>query len=314
MDIADGQTVTNLDISDYLPGNLQFVQVVSTSPAATCGTPAQHHHARRQSGLHLRFGDRHDGHIRRHGAFPFYVPLNDAGSNPVINASTGDDVQCINQAGALGDWTPLDPRDLGGVDNASAGGSGDPPEHILGCKSIAIQKSVANLTDSTNSPGDVLEYTLNFQVSDFFAFQNVIIDDLASDGQHFQSSFAPTLQVKRLHRRLPLRRSERGPGRYPNNDVTISGDVLNNANLIPTGNSEADTSAPGANIAQGSLEKTIYAKNGVACAPQPCSAVRGRRAIPSPIACGTHPTSDFEQFSMEDFVPLPVFSATEVTP
>ena len=99
-----------------------------------------------------------------------------------------------------------------------------------------------------------------------------------------------------------------------NNDVTISGDVLNNANLIPTGNSEADTSAAGLNSAQGSLEKTIYAKNGVACAPQPCSAVQGTPGDTITYRLRyTHPTSDFEQFSMEDFVPLPVFSATEVT-
>ncbi|MBK9095774.1 MAG: isopeptide-forming domain-containing fimbrial protein [Anaerolineae bacterium] len=410
VDIADGQTVTNLDISDYLPGNLQFVQVVSTSPTATCGTLPG---ATTPGGnLVCTFASvtgttgTSDATVR----FRFYVPLNDAGSNPVINASTGDDVQCINQAGALGDWTPLDPRDLGGVDNASAGGSGDPPEHILGCKSIAIQKGVANLTDSTNSPGDVLEYTLNFQVSDFFAFQNVIIDDLASDGQHFQSSFAPTLQVNGNDFTLAAASMDGGnvnivcnytggPGAecdsdngaandgttaiafdisaevtrgrpdgkllggcvptaggsdydcdpfdngattatlkfrtvildaytddYPsgdpsvdqgdilNNDVTISGDVLNNADLIPTGNSEADTSAAGLNIAQGSLEKTIYAKNGVACAPQPCSAVQGTPGDTITYRLRyTHPTSDFEQFSMEDFVPLPVFSATEVT-
>ncbi len=410
VDLADGQTVTHLDISDYLPGNLQFVQVVSTSPAAACGTlPST---TTPGGNLVCTFASvtgttgTSDATVR----FRFYAPLNDASSNPVIDASTGDDVSCINQAGALGDWTPLDPRDLGGVDNAADGGSGDPPEHILGCKSIAIQKSVANLSDSVNSPGDLLEYTLDFQVSDFFAFQNVLIDDLISDGQHFQSSFAPTLAVNGNGFTLAaagmaggnvnvICNYTGGPGPecdgdngaanngttaiafdisaelvtrgwpdgkliggcvptaggsdydcdpfddgattarlkfrtvildaytddYPsgdpsvdqgdvlNNDVTITGDVLNNANLIPTGNSEADTSAAALNIAQGSLQKTIYAKNGTVCSPQPCSAVQGTPGDTITYRLQyTHPTSDFEQFSVEDFLPLPVFSATEV--
>jgi hypothetical protein len=41
----------------------------------------------------------------------------------------------------------------------------------------------------------VLEYTLNFQVSDFFAFQDIIVNDLISDGQHFQPGFTPTLSL-----------------------------------------------------------------------------------------------------------------------
>src|SRR5581483_6438828 len=39
------------------------------------------------------------------------------------------------------------------------------------------------------------EYTLDFQISDFFAFQNLVIDDTFSDGQHWDPSFTPTIQV-----------------------------------------------------------------------------------------------------------------------
>ena len=45
------------------------------------------------------------------------------------------------------------------------------------------------------TPGDTLEYTLSFQVSDFFAFQGVVITDTISDGQHLDASFAPILSV-----------------------------------------------------------------------------------------------------------------------
>ena len=43
------------------------------------------------------------------------------------------------------------------------------------------------------SPGDTLQYTLNFQVSDFFAFQNVVLTDVFSDGQDFNAGFTPTI-------------------------------------------------------------------------------------------------------------------------
>lgn len=411
VDIADGQTVTNLDITDYLPGNLQFVAVVSTNPSATCGTlPST---TTPGGTLVCTFASVTGGAGTSDATvtFSFYVPLNDANGAPVINASTGDDVSCENHAGALGDWTPLDPRDAGGTDNAAAGGSGAPPEHILGCKSIAIQKSVANITDSTNSPGDVLEYTLTFQVSDFFAFQNVSVVDVLGDGQRFQSTFAPTLLVNGNGFSLSAAGMSAanvnvvcnytgGPGPecdaddpavndggttitfdisaeliargrpngqllggcvptaggsdydcdpfndgpttatlkfraviqdqysddYPsgdpsvdqgdvlNNDVTVAGDVLNNADLTPTGYNEADTSGAGVTIAQGNLEKTIYAKNGTACSPQPCSNVQ---VTPGDTVTYrlryTHPTSSFENFSLTDFLPLPVFNAVEVT-
>ena len=97
------------------------------------------------------------------------------------------------------------------------------------------------------------------------------------------------------------------------NDVTITGAVLNNADLTPTGNSEADTSAAGLNIAEGSLQKTIYAQNGMACATQPCTNVQGTPGDTITYRLRyTLPTSDFENLSLEDFLPLPVFSATEV--
>ncbi|MCS6843285.1 MAG: isopeptide-forming domain-containing fimbrial protein [Caldilineales bacterium] len=409
VDIAAGQTVTNLDVTDYLPGNVQFVAVVSTSPSATCGTLPS---TTTPGGTLVCTFASVTGTTSASDAtvtFSFYIPLNDANGNPVINAATGDDAVCENNAGALGNWTPLDPRDTSG--SATAGGSGAPPEHVLGCKSIAVQKSVVNLTDSTNSPGDVLEYTLALQVSDFFAFQNVRLVDVLGDGLRFQSSFAPTLEVNgnsfvlsaagmdpanvdvvcnytggpgpecdaddpaanngqttitfyisaelvtrgrpngqllggcvptgggsdydcdpyndgpttatlRFRAVIQDQYSDDYPSGDPsvdqgdvlNNSVTASGDVLNNADLTPTGSSEDDTSSTSVRIAQGNLQKTIYARNGVACSPQPCSNVQVTSGDTVTFRLRyTHPTSSFENFSITDFLPLPVFNATQVT-
>src|SRR5262249_7552675 len=61
-------------------------------------------------------------------------------------------------------------------------------DHTLTLKSIATQKSLNIVTDTGAaglSPGDTIEYVINFQVSDYFAFQNILLTDLFSDGQEY---------------------------------------------------------------------------------------------------------------------------------
>ena len=128
--------------------------------------------------------------------FQFFVPPNDAGVAPVIAAADGNDVQSLNNARAQGNWTPIDGRDPSSPGNALVDGVG--PEHTLTDKSIAVQKDVAIVSDvgtAGYSVGDTLEYTIQFQVSDYFAFQNVTLDDTFSDGQRYDASFPPTLAV-----------------------------------------------------------------------------------------------------------------------
>lgn len=188
VNIAPGQTITNLDITDNLPDNMQFISVVNTNPSATCGTlPST---STPGGNLICTFASVTNS---ASVTFSYYIPLLDASNNRVINPSTGDDVLSNNNARAVGDWIPIDSRDSGGTDNAVADPVGF--EHILTDKSIAIQKSVVNITDATNSPGDVLEYTLTFQLSDYFAFDAINITDIISDGQHFDNTFVPTMTV-----------------------------------------------------------------------------------------------------------------------
>ena len=74
-----------------------------------------------------------------------------------------------------------------------------PGDHTLLNKSIAVQKAVQNQTDADVSPGDLLKYSISFQVSDYFAFGGdydgtqtpgdatdnlgLVVTDLLSDGQ-----------------------------------------------------------------------------------------------------------------------------------
>ncbi len=177
--IAPGQTVTSLVLTDDLPDNMQFLTMV-TPPNAACTTLPDT--------LTPTPGGTIVCPVTQVGntasmTFEYFIPLNDAAASPVIDAISGDDVLSRNNASAVGQWQPLDGRDpLTPVVVDPAG-----YEHILTDKSIAIQKGVANVTDSVNSPKDILRYTLNFQVSDFFAFEDISITDVISDGQHYYS-------------------------------------------------------------------------------------------------------------------------------
>lgn len=89
---------------------------------------------------------------------------------------------------------PDDTRDVPASFTFDEAGDEQSPD----AKSIAIQKSVAVVTDTGAagvSPGDVLEYTLKFQVSDYFAVGDLDLTDILSDGQRLDVSFVPKLQL-----------------------------------------------------------------------------------------------------------------------
>ncbi|MEW6505265.1 MAG: sortase [Chloroflexota bacterium] len=185
--IATGQSLTNFNLSDVLPDNMQFVSLVSTSPAgAGCSLPST---SIPGGTISCNFPGSVSGTVSL--TFEFFIPLLDAGSASVIDPVSGNDALSCNNASASGDWTPLDPRDSTTTIMVNPDGC----EHTLTDKSIAIQKSVTNLSPAPLSPGDVLEYTLDIQVSDFFVFDRVVVTDVISDGQRWDSTFTPTLQV-----------------------------------------------------------------------------------------------------------------------
>lgn len=106
--------------------------------------------------------------------------------------------------------------------------------------------------------------------------------------------------------------------------VTISGRVLHNWTLAPTGFVAQDT--PDDPIQDGKRDnsaffqmpgpdftKTVYAINGVACDPQPCAspAIEPADTITYRLTY-TMPFVDVENPEFRDFLPLPIFTASEV--
>jgi len=408
VDVASGQTITNLEVTDLLANNIAYHALTSSSPASTAvATPTIDAPANPPNNeLTRRFASVTGGPGNNDAVieFSFFVPYADADGNPVLVPGSGGDVLIHNQADLEGSWTPVDGRDP--VSTATAGiGIGVPMTH----KSIAIQKGVENDTDTNNSPGDVLKYTLEFQVSDFFGLQDIVIEDILSDGLRFDTSRPPTLQIAGNQFTLPAAAmnaanysedlSQIGNDSDPatdgstrltfrvsdelisrsrpngwmiggcvpvaadgasggtgagapdcdsynndettgtlvfyaiiqeeftdtydpgdpsvdqgdalNNDVTVTGTILNNPDLSATANQESDTSGAAVNIKHSKISKDVYAINGstsfstpIKVTPQDTVTYRIKYELP---------TSDFENLLISDYLPLPVFSSSEIT-
>ncbi|MBP7355396.1 MAG: hypothetical protein KA928_04485, partial [Longilinea sp.] len=397
IDIAENQIVSNLDIIDELDNNQEYLGFASVTPPpyTVIDLPVMPGPQNPpDNNLDIRLNSVMGGLGTADASLDvlFFIPQYDANGDEVITPETGDDVFSCNNALTVGDWSPLDPRDLGGTDNAVSNPAGC--EHNLEDQSIAIQKSVVNLTDANHSPGDILEYTLNIQISDYFAFEGLNVLDTFSDGQLFDTTFSPTLSF--IEHGTPtsgdfaltnytVTRDSPGTGETevafnisaeliaraldgqilggcvpasgtgggdpdcsiynggasvgtitfrtiiqenftdtylpgdPSvdqgdilwNDVVVNGNVLNVANLVWNGNTEDDDSHAEVIIARGTLDKSIYALNGITPAPTPVRVSPGD-SVTFRLRY-TLPNSDFEDFYIIDYLPLPVFDAAEVS-
>ena len=183
-DIAPGQTLSNLTLSDDLPDNLWAVGWVNTTGSTSCTILPL---AAPGGTLGCDYTSA-SGHVAF--TFSFYIPLTDGVGSAVIDATSGTAVTSCNNAAVSATWetTPINVST-----SSSPSGCGD----ILNDRSLAVQKSAAVVGGGTLEPGVLIKNVLDFQVSDYFAFDHVQLLDIVSDGQHFVNDpgYLPTLQV-----------------------------------------------------------------------------------------------------------------------
>ena len=201
--VAPGQTITNLDVTDQMPGTEQFTQVISTllEGAATATTAISTPSNATPGGtLTRRFASvtgSGDGSPDASMTFEFFVTRDTNGNPATPTIPQGTDQTFANNTGnAQGHWNPLDPRD---PQNQTVTQTLPVNAHTLDQQSITTQKMVSVVnTGASVIPGQtILRYDIDFQVSDYFAFENVFLQDILSDGQrlYLAPGFAPTLSV-----------------------------------------------------------------------------------------------------------------------
>lgn len=210
IDIAEGETINNLRLTDILPPNLAYLgnltvtggtlSSINSEPEESTnfidGVPAS------DNLLDLNFAPITGGAgtdiVITYDAFVAYVE--DGGGlviDPVSGQENDDD---FNDAAVAGDWT----NDLGATfgvsDNAGTLIPGIDPDGAISTletdyqideHSLAIQKGVGfapgggDRAASGWSEGDVAEFSMNFQISDYFAFGSLIVTDTMGDGLEF---------------------------------------------------------------------------------------------------------------------------------
>ena len=197
LDVATGQTVTGAHLMDLLPVNIVYLgstvtlgsgSLVSQPVIGSVVNPAANL-------LDYDFGSITGvAGVDARITVRFYVNDIAGDGGPVISPVSGLPTQTFNDILATGTFMPLDPRDAPApfVENRTA------IDNTITNRSIAIQKTSAITTDNNIpglSPGDVLTYTLNVQLSDYFTAGDIVLGDLLADGQRLDTSFTPVFTV-----------------------------------------------------------------------------------------------------------------------
>ncbi len=227
-----GQTLTDVNISQSLPDNIRVnaitpgaggtIQSLTLRNGSTITEPALISLALTQSPFLSSYTVRYASlSAATDTVVRFYVPDKDAPGNDVLDPVTGDDRSItLGQPTATGEWLPLDPRDQAVVD------PGPPPvvvpsiitatgnDATFVAKSVALLKSVtiaSNAGSAGLSPGDELQYTLNVDLSDYFAIGktlfnqgNLTITDQLGDGQSLVGSPVLTIYFEGVQYNIAL--------------------------------------------------------------------------------------------------------------
>jgi hypothetical protein len=228
VDIAAGQTIQNLVITDNLGPTMQLAGLTSANMAAflaSSGLGTNVFNAANRGGTATATAP--DGTVTYSFGnvtgvagtdavfeFDFFVPRDDSSAAEILpqptppapNPAGGtDSILDTNTASTAGTWTPLDSRDAPNQNVAKAAPDNGP--HTLQEHSVAVQKSVTQVTvASPNTPAggpllpgvSLLRYTIDFQISDYYAVNNLFLEDVLGDGQrlYLASGFGPTLTVQ----------------------------------------------------------------------------------------------------------------------
>ncbi len=229
VDVAAGQTITNLTLTENLPNEIFYLgnDTVRVNGGTTGFTATSPNAAGNGDGiftdgdLTIALTSPVTGSTTSDDpeviiTFDFYVPQFYAdGSTPILDPDTGDDAiggtedrEVVNDVQIQGDWDPTDEDDaeVTIVMDAEVDGAGNISptpsiDEILDAEAIAIQKGVGIAFDTGvapdadgeggYNPGDIVQFTLEFQISDYFNFGDIVINDLLPDGLQLYSSSDP---------------------------------------------------------------------------------------------------------------------------
>jgi len=167
-DIADGAQLNKLVVSDTLPNDLNLLEInpslklngkLTQQPVGNPTAPSNNQ-------VVIDYGGPTTGTTSTEEAaaqIRFFVP-------DTLDPTTGGAITYANNASVSATWG-----------NSPDGGVklNTPANNEITAKALAIQKSASS---GSVLPGGDVTFTLNFQISDYFAFGDLIVKDLLGDG------------------------------------------------------------------------------------------------------------------------------------
>ncbi|CAD5105836.1 VCBS domain-containing protein [Zestomonas carbonaria] len=223
---ANGQVLNNVSVTQALPDNVQ-VTAIQPGAGGTLTSVTLHNGTVLTDPTEIAAAIASDSEFIRSftivyatmsGAtdtlVDFYVPEIDANGQPVLDPVTGaPGTITFAAAEVTGLWTPIDPRDVTPPSTTiDFTGSGD--ETSIVAKSITLQKRVvlqADIGSAGVSPGDTLRYTLQLDISDYFAFGKdfflngaLSVTDSLADGQTLSGPLTMSVTMGGITRNIAL--------------------------------------------------------------------------------------------------------------
>ncbi|MBU0946490.1 MAG: DUF4347 domain-containing protein, partial [Proteobacteria bacterium] len=226
VNIANGETVDDVVVTDYLPENAVYrgdVAITAINGAAVIAAPAVTEptaftvlgSTATDRLLEINLGsltgvaDPASGTSEYEITYTVYFSNLDSNGQPLLDPATGDDENVLNESSITGTYNGNPVTD--GADTAldllndDSSDSITPSDSQIEIDSIVVYKDGSNLHDGGTETvaGDVIEWRLEVDVSDYFGVGNVVLDDVFGDGQTFidgvnevhVDQLVPTLEI-----------------------------------------------------------------------------------------------------------------------
>ena len=195
IDVAPGQTIDNFTLTDNLPPEIVYlgnVNITGGTGASVTSAPTVGDQVQPGEQFIVDFSSVSGTVVV---SFDYFISNDPSDTtNPTNSPVTGQPAPVENQVTGSGVWTPLDPDDATGTVS-------DSDTNIIEAVSLAIQKSnflpAANDVNAPGAtPGDTFVFTLNIQVSDYFTFGDLVVQDVLADGWDYVEGSAEFFTIE----------------------------------------------------------------------------------------------------------------------
>jgi fimbrial isopeptide formation D2 family protein/uncharacterized repeat protein (TIGR01451 family) len=179
LDIADGQTLTDVVLRDLLPDGIVVTGTsILTGQSGTITLDPLTNDLTVTLNDPVLGGPGADAQVRVDFYVGQFLTPGDP-TTPVLDPATGAPRVMANDLSLTSTWDPIDPRDP--VTTVTIDPAG--PENVFTARSLALQKSAEVIGGGSPEPGDTVRWTISGQLSDFFSAGGLVLNDTLSDGQ-----------------------------------------------------------------------------------------------------------------------------------